>query len=82
VWYVTGLGPAWLQKVALYFRGVTEPLPGKSRLVVLSIATIIFLVPIALVAIPTLATLLWLMNWTNPPRDEEEDVTEVLQSVN
>jgi hypothetical protein len=61
LWLVTGCGPGWLRTTGTCFQAVIEPLSPRTSFFSLCIAMIVLAAPIAVTLIPTLATLLWIM---------------------
>jgi hypothetical protein len=69
LWFLTGWGPAWLEMVVGCFRGMIEvpaevrrPGPGLSAaFACLCLGVFLFVLPIVIALVPTLATLLYLM---------------------
>ncbi len=69
LWFLTGWGSAWLEMVVACFRGMIE-VPAEVRrpgsglsaaFVCLCLGVFLFVLPIAIALVPTLATLLYLM---------------------
>ncbi len=74
LWFATGWGPGWLEMVRTTFCALLDPIPSpRGPLIVLGLGTLIAVLPLLVALVPTLATLLWIMDRANrsgePARD-------------
>jgi hypothetical protein len=66
LWFATGWGPGWLEMVRTCFRALLGPIPSdRAAMIVLCIGTLVAVLPAVVALVPTLLTLLWIMDRAN-----------------
>jgi hypothetical protein len=66
LWFATGWGPGWLRMVGNCFGALFDPIPTRpDPMIMLGLGTLVAATPPAVALVPTLLTLLWIMDRAN-----------------